>query len=98
MLDMDQVTSIRHAVLVKKRSRRWAARTFGVARNTVDRYLGGAEPGKRKSSPRDSPKRREAAAALAEVIAETAVAKKQQLTAQRAHELVTAKGVAVGYT
>lgn len=95
---MDQVTSIRHAVLVLGRSRRWASRSFGVARETVDRYLEGAEPGKRKASPRLSPKRAQAAAALATVIAETAVGKKQQLTVQRAHELVRAKGIDVGYT
>ena len=98
MLDMDQVTSIRHAVLVLGRSRRWASRNFQVARETVDRYLEGAEPGKRKASPRASPKRAMAAAALATVVAETAVAKKQQLTVQRAHELVRAKGLDVGYT
>ena len=98
MLDMDQVTSIRHAVLVLGRSRRWASRNFQVARETVDRYLEGAEPGKRKASPRASPKRVQAAAALAAVVAETAVAKKQQLTVQRAHELVRARGVDVGYT
>jgi transposase len=98
MLDMDQVTSIRHAVLVLGRSRRWASRNFKVARETVDRYLAGAVPGKRKSTPRAAPKRAEAAAALAEVIAETKVAKKQQLTVQRAHELVREKGIDVGYT
>jgi len=95
---MDQVTSIRHAVLVLGRSRRWAAKTYGVARNTVDRYLDGAEPGKRKPAARSSPKRTEVEAALAVVVAETAVTKKQQLTARRAHELLTSKGVDVGYS
>lgn len=95
---MDQVTSIRHAVLVLGRSRRWASRNFRVARDTVDRYLDGAEPGKRKPTARAAPKRAQAVVALAEVVAETAVAKKQQLTVQRAHELIREKGVDVGYT
>lgn len=99
MLKMDQVAAIRHAVLVMKRSRRWAARTFGVARGTVDRYLDdGAQAGKRKSSVRPSPQRHRAEKALADIIAETAVAKKQQLTAKRAHELLEARGVVVGYS
>lgn len=96
---MDQVTAIRHAVLVLGRSRRWTARTFKVARDTVDGYVDGTvTPGQRKVTPRESPRRAAAQAALELVIAETAVAKKQQLTAQRAHELLKERGVEVGYT
>lgn len=96
---MDQVTAIRHAVLGLGHSRRWAARTFKVARRTVDRYVDNdVKPGKRKASPRLSPKRAAAATALVTVVAETAVAKKQQLTAKRAWELLTARGVDVSYT
>jgi transposase len=99
MLQMDQVTAIRHAVLVVGRSRRWAARTFKVARGTVDGYVDGTvTPGKRKTARRESPRRTAAEAELQRVIAETAVAKKQQLTAQRAHELLKERGVDVGYT
>jgi transposase len=99
MLQMDQVTAIRHAVLVLQRSRRWAARTFRVSRSTVDGYVDGTvTPGRRKSVVRPAPRRKAALVELEKVIAETAVAKKQQLTARRAHELLTGRGVAIGYT
>jgi len=96
---MDQVTAIRHAVLVLLRSRRWAARTFKVSRSTVDGYVDGTvTPGRRKAVSRLAPRREAALAELEKVIAETAVAKKQQLTARRAHELLTERGVVIGYT
>lgn len=96
---MDQVAAIRHAVIVLGRSRRWTARTFKVARSTVDGYVDGdVTPGKRRPSLRPAPRRAAAVAELQRVIAETAVAKKQQLTAKRAHELLEERGVVVGYT
>lgn len=96
---MDQVAAIRHSVLVLGHSRRWASRTFKVARGTVDRYVaGGVIAGQRKVTQREAPKREAARTALDAVVAETAVAKKQQLTAQRAFELLRGKGVDVGYT
>ena len=96
---MDQVAAIRHAVIVLGRSRRWAARTFKVARGTVDRYVDGdVVPGKRKPVARPSPRRQAALAELPKLIAETAVAKKQQLTAQRTRELLKERGVDVSYT
>lgn len=96
---MDQVASIRHSVLGLKHSRRWASRTFGVARSTVDRYVDGdVVPGKRKTPARPSPKRASALASLTALVAEISVSKKQQLTAQRAHELLRERGVEVGYT
>ena len=69
-----------------------------MARGTVDRYVDGAEPGKRKPAERPSPKRAKTQAQLEKLIGETAVAKKQQLTAQRAHELLRGGGVNVGYS
>lgn len=96
---MDQVAAIRHAVIALGQSRRWAARTFRVSRRTVDGYIDGrVTPGKRKPSARAAPRRAAAVAALETVITETKVAKKQQLTAQRAHELLKGRGVDVGYT
>lgn len=96
---MEQVAAIRHAVIVLGRSRRWAARTFKVDRATVDRYVDGdVAPGKRKPAARPSPRRQAALSELPKLIAETAVSKKQQLTAQRAHELLKERGVDVGYT
>jgi hypothetical protein len=99
MLQMDQVAAIRHAVIVLKKSRRWASRTFKVARRTVDGYVdGGVVPGKRKPSFRAAPRRDKAGAELQKLVAETAVAKKQQLTAKRAYELLKGRGVVVGYS
>ena len=96
---MDQVAAIRHAAIVLGRSRRWAARTFIFDRATVDRYVDGdVAAGKRKPTARHSPRRQAALAELPKLIAKTAVAKKQQLTAQRAHELLKERGVDVGYT
>lgn len=96
---MNQVAAIRHAVIVLGHSRRWAARTFKVARGTVDRYVDDdAGTGTRKPAARPSPRRQAALTELPKLIAETAVAKKQQLTAQRAHELLKERGVDVGYT
>ena len=96
---MDKAAGIRHAVMVLGRSRRWAARTFKVARRTVDRYVDGeVTPGKRKPTTRAAPRRDVVRAALQEVIAETAVAKKQQLTGKRAVELLKVRGVVAGYT
>lgn len=96
---MEHVAAIRHAVIVLGRSRRWAARTFKIDRGTVDRYVEGiVTPGKRRPTTRPAPRRQAAQAELEKVIAETAVAKKQQLTAQRAHELLRGRGVDVGYS
>jgi len=96
---MDHIAAIRHAVLVLGCSRRWAARTFKVARSTVDGYVDGTvTPGQRKASARPAPKREAADAALKILVDETPVAKKQQLTAQRAYELLKGRGVDVSYT
>jgi transposase len=96
---MDQVTAIRHAVLGLGRSRRWAAKYFNVARGTVDNYVDGTvTPGKRRTASRDAPKTMAAAAALARLVDGTEVSRKQQLTAQRAWELLKQEGVDVSYT
>lgn len=96
---MDQVAAIRHAVIVLGQSRRWASRTFKVARSTVDRYVdGGAKAGHRKSAAREAPKREKTRAALQRLVEETAVAKKQQLTAQRAFELLKGAEGLGGYS
>ena len=96
---MDQATAIRHAVLGLGKSRRWAARNFNVARGTVDNYVEATVvPRKRKASPRESPKTTAAAAALARLVEVTAVSRKQQLTAQRAWELLKQEGVDISST
>ena len=55
------------------------------------------EPGQRKLAARGSPKRTEALAQLEKLLLETPVAKKQQLTARRAHALLLVRGVVIGY-
>jgi len=65
----------------------------------VGRYVDGDAPvGERKCPERPAPRRAAALAELPKLIAETAVTKKQQLTARRAHELLEARGVDVSYT
>lgn len=95
---MDKVAAIRFAVMVNGRSKRSVAREFNVGRDTVDRYLAGAEVGQRQPSTREAPKRAVARAKLEALIAATEVAKKQQLTAQRAHKAMRDDGVDVGYS
>ena len=99
MLQMDQVTAIRHAVLGLGKSRRWAARTFKVARGTVDNYVDQTvTPRQRKTAAKEAPKTTAAATKLAALIGDVEVSRKQQLTAQRAWELLKADGVDVSYT
>lgn len=99
MLKMDKVAAVRHAVLVAGFSKRRAAREFGVSREAVDRYVGGATVGARAAKARAAPKAAAAKEALMQLLADEALeSRKQRLTAMRAHELLQARGVAVGYT
>ena len=52
---MEQVYGIRHLVLAEGWTIRRVAREFKVSRNTVRRYLAGAEPGVRKPAARARP-------------------------------------------
>ena len=77
---MDQVTAIRHAVLGLGKSRRWAARTFKVARGTVDNYVDQTvTPRQRKTAAKEAPKTTAAATKLAALIGAVEVSRKQQL-------------------
>ena len=44
---MDQVYVVRHKVLVEGRSARQVAEELGISRNTVRRYVEGAEPSRK---------------------------------------------------
>src|SRR5256885_16703671 len=55
MLRMDQVYVVRHKVLVEGLSVRQVARELHLSRNTVRRYVEGAEPGWRKPAARSRP-------------------------------------------
>jgi len=97
---MDEVTVIRHRVLVQGVSRRAIAKEMGVSRNTVRRYLAGAPVGERQAVTRPRPVRERCKARLEELL-ETSprwTQGKQQLTATRLHRMLRAEGFAVGVT
>jgi transposase len=52
---MDQACVVRHKVLVEGLSARRVAREMGISRNTVRRYVEGAEPMVRKETGRARP-------------------------------------------
>lgn len=97
---MDQVFVIRHKVLVEKQSVRRVAREFGVSRNTVKRYVAGAQPGVRAEVGRSRPKSDAVRAATLALLAESPqwTQGKQRLTLRRLYEMVCAKGHVVGIT
>jgi transposase len=100
MLGMDEVTVIRHRVLVQGVSRRAIAKELGVSRNTVRRYLAGASAGERKPVERPRPVSERCKTRLEELL-ETAprwTQGKQRLTATQLHRMLRAEGLSVGVT
>lgn len=97
---MDEVTVIRHRVLVQGVSRRQVARELGVSRNTVRRYLAGAAVGQRAASGRPKPVLEGVQGRLEALLADAPrwTAGKQRLTARQLWRLVRAEGLAVGET
>lgn len=97
---MDQIYVVRHKVLVEGQSARRVAREMGLSRNTVKRYLDGAEPGVRKPIERASPVLEKVGPRIFELLEESKewTAGKQRLTAARLHELLRGEGIEVGYT
>lgn len=100
MLKVDQVVIIRHKVLVDKRPIRAVAREHGVSRNTVRRYLEGAEAGLRKPACRRRPKMEEVGPRMDEILEEWKgrTNRKQRLTGTRLQAQLVAEGYAVGST
>ena len=97
---MDQVYVIRHRVFVGGRSIRKVAREMSVSRNTVRRYVQGAQPGVRAPTERGSPVKgavQERALALLEDSPRW-TGGKQRLTAARLHQMLLAEGFVVGET
>jgi transposase len=99
MLGMDQVFVVRHKVLVEGRSARDVARELGISRNTVRRYVEGAEP------VRTSPQRQrpvlEAVRGRLDALLEDSprwTGGKQRLTATQLHRMIVAEGHQVGVT
>lgn len=97
---MDQAYVVRHKVLVEGIPARRVAEQLGISRNTVRRYVEGAEPGTRKGAACPSPVAERVRPRLVELLTESPrwTGGKQRLTATRLHELLRAEGFAVGVT
>src|SRR2546422_7238144 len=100
MLRMDQVYVVRHKVLVEGLSVRQVARELRLSRNTVRRYVEGAEPGGRKPTARRRPTLEVVGPRLEALLAESPrwTGGKQRLTATQLHRLLVAEGRQVGVT
>lgn len=97
---MDQAFVIRHKVLVEGLSTRRVAREMGISRNTVRRYVGGAEPAVRKETARKCSKLEQVLPRLEVLLAAAPsfTGGKQKLTGARAHQLLREEGIDVGVT
>src|SRR2546426_9179386 len=100
MLRMDQVYVVRHKVLVEGLSVRQVARELRLSRNTVRRYVEGAEPGGRKPTARRRPTLEVVGPRIEALLAESPrwTGGKQRLTASRLHQMLLAEGRRVGIT
>jgi transposase len=99
MLGMDQVYVVRHKVLVEGRSVRQVAAELGISRNTVRRYVEGADPSRKpviRSAPVSEAVRPRIEALLSDSPRWTGG--KQRLTATQLHRMVVAEGHRVGVT
>ena len=97
---MELVHVIRHKYFVEKQDIRQIVRETGVSRNTVRRYLRGAEPGVGKRRERASPVLDRVQGRMDEILADAHswTTKKQRLTASRLHDMLVAEGFEVGTT
>lgn len=96
---MDQVHIVKHKVLVEGLSKRRVAQELGISRNTIDRYLEGAEPGKRRPSERGSPVTDRVRERVLKILKDSPkwTAGKQRLTATRLHEMLLEENVQCSY-
>jgi transposase len=97
---MDQVAVVRHRVLVEGASHREVARSLGISRNTVRRYLLGAPVGLRRAVHRPRPALDRAQARMEQLLADAPrwTGGKQRLTARQLHRMLRAEGISVGET
>lgn len=100
MLKMGLVKDIRQLVLVEGRSIRRAARTLGVSRNTVRKYLTQSEPHRVETSPRPKPVLESVQGRIDALLEEwsTRTTAKQRITGSRMHEELLREGLTVGIT
>ncbi|MCB9555209.1 MAG: IS21 family transposase [Deltaproteobacteria bacterium] len=87
-------------MLVEGLSARQVAREMGLSRNTVRRYVAGAEPGVRKEPGRARPVFERVAKRIDAILEEAPrwTGGKQRLTAARLHQMLRVEGHQVGYT
>lgn len=97
---MEQVHVIRHKAFAEGLSIRQIARDLGVSRNTVRRYLRGAEGGVGKKRERPTPVLDRVRSRIDKLLEadEKSGTKKQRLTAARVHELLVEEQFEVGTT
>jgi transposase len=98
---MEEVYVVRHRVQVEGVPIRRLSREMGISRNTIRRYLRGAEPGVGKRRGPDGHPVRDAIRPRAEEIladSQRWTGGKQRLTAARLHELLRGEGKEVSYT
>lgn len=97
---MDQVRVVRHKVLVEGQSVRQVARSMGVSRNTVRRYLEVPEPLRVEHAARPRPVWESVGGRLEAILGESPrwTGGKQRLTATRLHQMLVAEGLQVGVT
>jgi transposase len=100
MLKMGRVQDIRQRVLVEGRSIRWTARTMGISRNTVRRYLKESEPKRVEPAARPRPVLQSAQARMDELLCEwgTRTTAKQRITGSRLHQELLHEGLHIGIT
>lgn len=96
---MDLVYVVRHKVLVEGRFARQVAEELGISRNTVRRYVEGAEPS-RKPVTRPAPVLEAVRPRIEALLGESPrwTGGKQRLTATQLHRMVVAEGHRVGVT
>ena len=96
---MDQIYVVRHKVLVEGRSAREVAAELGISRNTVRRYVEGAEP-ERRPVARSAPVLEAVRPRLEALLGDSPrwTGGKQRLTATQLHRMVVAEGHQVGAT
>src|SRR5207244_13415628 len=99
-LRREEVGALRHLVVGEGGTIRRVARELRVSRNTIRRYLAGAEPGLRKQVVRVRPVLGRVQARLDALLAEAPrwTQGKQRRTATRRHRLLLGEGRAVGAT
>lgn len=100
MLKMDQVTIIRHKVLVEKQGIRKTAREMKVSRNTVRSYLELSEPVREEKARRPAPVRAGAESAIALILEEWQgrTTPKQRITGTRLHRELIEWKIRAGIT